>query len=95
MVSATNGLYWGFHNIKYRRHGLSRLYDNGFFSEDLDYFFYKFRVLAAPQFWRVNSCQKIAAYTRANTVFGPKRDEVIYWIMTSAIICTFLQMLLG
>jgi hypothetical protein len=39
MVSATNGLYWGFHNIQYRRHGLSRLYDNGFFSKDLGYFF--------------------------------------------------------
>jgi hypothetical protein len=38
MVSATNGLYWGFHNIQYRRHGLSRLYDNGFFSEDLVFF---------------------------------------------------------
>jgi hypothetical protein len=34
MVSATNGLCWGFHNIQYRPHGLSRLYDNGFFSED-------------------------------------------------------------
>jgi hypothetical protein len=38
MVSATNGLYWGFHNMQYRRHGLSRLYDSGFFSEDIGYF---------------------------------------------------------
>jgi hypothetical protein len=37
MVSATNGLYWGFHNLQYRRHGLSRLYDKGFFSEDLGF----------------------------------------------------------
>jgi hypothetical protein len=35
MVSATNGLYWGFHNIQCWRHGLSCLYDNGSFSEDL------------------------------------------------------------
>jgi hypothetical protein len=34
MVSATNGLYWGFNNIQYRRHGLSRLCDNDFFYED-------------------------------------------------------------
>jgi hypothetical protein len=39
MVSATNGLYRGIHNIQYRRRGLSRLYDNGFFSENLDSFF--------------------------------------------------------
>jgi hypothetical protein len=32
MVSATNGLYWGFHS-QLRR--LSRQKDNGFFSEDL------------------------------------------------------------
>jgi hypothetical protein len=31
MVSATDGLCWGFHNIQYWRHGLSRLYDSGFF----------------------------------------------------------------
>jgi hypothetical protein len=36
MVSATNGLYSGFHNIQYRRHGFSRLY-NGFFSEALGF----------------------------------------------------------
>jgi hypothetical protein len=40
MVSAANGLNWGLHNIQYRRHGLSRLYDNGFFSEDLGSFFF-------------------------------------------------------
>jgi hypothetical protein len=34
MMSATDGLYWGFHNIQYRRHGLSRLLF-GSFSEDL------------------------------------------------------------
>jgi hypothetical protein len=63
MVSATNGLYWGFHNIQYRRHGLSRLFDNGFFSEDLGFF--KFRVQVAPQFWRENFCQKKwGLYTR-------------------------------
>jgi hypothetical protein len=28
-----------------------------------------FRTQAAPQFWRVNSCQKCAAYTRANTIY--------------------------
>jgi hypothetical protein len=67
MVSATNGLYWRFHNIQYRRHGLSRLYDNDFFSEDIEPFF-KFRVLAAPQISRVNYCQESAAYARANTV---------------------------
>jgi hypothetical protein len=37
MVSAIDGLYWGFHNIQYRRHGLSRPYDNGYFSEDLKF----------------------------------------------------------
>jgi hypothetical protein len=62
MLSATNGLYWGFHNIQYRRHGLSRLYGNGFFSEDPGFFN---SVLAAPQFWRVNSCPKeCGLYTR-------------------------------
>jgi hypothetical protein len=40
-MSATNGLYWAFHNIQYRRHGLSRLYDNGFFSEVTGSFFFK------------------------------------------------------
>jgi hypothetical protein len=29
----------------------------------------KIRALAAPQLWRVNFCQKSAAYTRKNTVF--------------------------
>jgi hypothetical protein len=29
--------------------------------------FFKFRAFVAPQFWRVNSYQKSAAYTRANT----------------------------
>jgi hypothetical protein len=38
-MSATNGLYRGFHNIQHRRRGLNRLYDNGFFSEDLGSFF--------------------------------------------------------
>jgi hypothetical protein len=38
MVSATNGLYWGFHDMQYRRRGLSRLCDNGFFSDDLGSF---------------------------------------------------------
>jgi hypothetical protein len=55
-VSNTSGLYWEFHNIPYRHCGLSQQ----------NYII--FRVQAAPQFWRVNSCQKIAAYTRANTV---------------------------
>jgi hypothetical protein len=67
MVLATNGLYWGFHNIQYRRHGLSRLYDNGFFSEDLGLFL-------IPCFSRTPILEskflskKSAAYTRANTV---------------------------
>jgi hypothetical protein len=67
MVSATNGLYWGFHNIQYQRHGLSRLHDNGFFCEDLGSFFnsvYK----PHPNFG-VQILVKSAAYTRANTVF--------------------------
>jgi hypothetical protein len=67
MVSTTSGVYWGFHNIQYWRHGLSRLYDNGFFSEELGYFL-KFRVQAAPQFCKADSCQKSAAYIRENTV---------------------------
>jgi hypothetical protein len=42
--------------MQYRRRGLSRQKD------------IIFRVQAAPQFWRVNSCQKNVAYTRANMV---------------------------
>jgi hypothetical protein len=69
MVSATNGLYWGFHNIQYRRHGLSRLYDKGFFSEDLGYFFLNSVCEAQPNFGG-KILVKSAAYTRANTVLS-------------------------
>jgi hypothetical protein len=56
-VSNTSSLYWEFHNIQYQCHGLICQKDT------------IFRVLAAPQFWRENSCQKSPAYTHANMVF--------------------------
>jgi hypothetical protein len=66
MVFATKGLYWGFHNIQYRRHGLSRLYDNGFLSEDLGFFNSVYN--PQPNFGGKILVKKSAAYTRANTV---------------------------
>jgi hypothetical protein len=65
MVSATTGLYWGFHNILYRRHGLSRLYDNGFFSEDVGYFLIPY--ISRTPILEGKFLSKSAAYTRANT----------------------------
>jgi hypothetical protein len=50
MVLATNGLCWGCHNIQYRLYGLSRLYDNGFFSEELGSFFFNSVFLPHPNF---------------------------------------------
>jgi hypothetical protein len=69
MVSATNGLYWAFHNVQYRRHGLSRLYDNGFFSEDQGSFKKKDFVYEPYPNFGGQIIVKNAAYTRANTVF--------------------------
>jgi hypothetical protein len=46
--------------LQYRRRGLSRQKD------------IIFRAEAAPKFWRVNFCQEIAAYTRANAVYELK-----------------------
>jgi hypothetical protein len=67
MVSATNGLYCRFHNIQYRRHGLSRLSDNGFFSEDLG--FLKIPCIShAPILEGKLLSKKSADYIRANTV---------------------------
>jgi hypothetical protein len=67
MVSATNGLCWEFHNIQYRRHGLIRLYDNGFFSEDLGYFLIPC-VSRTPILEGKFLSKKSAAYTLANAV---------------------------
>jgi hypothetical protein len=69
MMSATNGLYWGFHNIQYRRHGLSRLYDNGFFSEDLRYFLIPC-ISRTPILEGKFLSKKSVAYTLINTVVG-------------------------
>jgi hypothetical protein len=82
MVSATNGLYWGFHNIQYRRHGLSRLYDNGFFSEDLGCF-KKSVYKPHPNFGGQILFKKSAAYTLANTViiFNQLKDHKIIQVL--------------
>jgi hypothetical protein len=73
MVSATNSLYWGFHSIHSRRHGLGSLYDNGFFSEDLGSFFLIPCTRCTP-ILEGKFSSKSAAYTRANTVFMYEDD---------------------
>jgi hypothetical protein len=50
-------------------------------------FFFKFRVWAAPQFWRVNSCQKSAAYARVNTVGYTSRLKV--YVALCNVVITF------
>jgi hypothetical protein len=60
-----NGLYWGFHNIQYRGHGLSRLYDNSFLSEDLGF---NIPYISRTTILDGKFLSKSAAYTRANTV---------------------------
>jgi hypothetical protein len=63
MVSATT-LYWEFRNVQYRHHGLSRLYDNGFFSEGLGFLI---PCISRTPILEGKFLSKSAAYTRANT----------------------------
>jgi hypothetical protein len=65
MVSAANGLYWRLHSIQYRRHRHSRLFDNGFLSED-----HGFLIPCASRTPILDGkfLPKCAVYTRANKV---------------------------
>jgi hypothetical protein len=66
MVSATNVLYRGFNSVQYRRRGLSRLYDNGFFSDDRGASFLIPCISRTP-ILEGKFLSESAAYTRANT----------------------------
>jgi hypothetical protein len=87
MVSATNGLYWGFHNTQYRRHGLSRLYDNDFFSEDLGNFFKNFVKSRTPILESKFMSKKCGLYMRKYGICLCKKSMLVRNKQCAGIVC--------